>query len=144
MQNEPTSTIYKDISTDAVSQTKGTCKAKSAFTVYTDEYKDNHKSRRSCTKSEPSFASRKLSNHTTFGTDLFSTTDTPVYTLPNDCLLAIFKLCGDFENYCTLLNVCRRWRALASQPFLVKPMVNGYLVCKLCNICLLIVETYSQ
>lgn len=51
--------------------------------------------------------------------DIFACIDTPVHTLPVDCLISIFEYCEGFENYCTLLGVCRRWRSIAAQPFLV-------------------------
>ncbi|OBZ88115.1 hypothetical protein A0J61_03831 [Choanephora cucurbitarum] len=44
--------------------------------------------------------------------------DVPISRLSVDCLLAIFAYCECFENYCTLLQVCSTWRAIASQPII--------------------------
>jgi hypothetical protein len=95
---------------------------KQAFTVF----KDKSTSTRPTTCSKSVYALTKQSNQDTFG-DLFYTNDTPVAALSNDCLLAIFELCSDLENFCTLLSVCRRWRALASQPFLVCYSMHSFL-----------------
>ncbi|KAI9480793.1 MAG: hypothetical protein EXX96DRAFT_564157 [Benjaminiella poitrasii] len=90
------------------------------FTVYNDNGTDSTEqkllkpiAKRKIAKASPSHPKFDLFDH-----DIFSEIDTPIYTLPTDCLIAIFKLCRGFENYCTLLGVCRRWRLIASQPFL--------------------------
>ncbi|KAI8977278.1 hypothetical protein BDF20DRAFT_873964 [Mycotypha africana] len=47
---------------------------------------------------------------------IFQEIDTPISKLPNDCLLTIFRYLSCFEDYCTMMSVCQRWRRLASQP----------------------------
>lgn len=43
----------------------------------------------------------------------------PVYKLPADCLVTIFKLLKNTTTLSILSTVCHNWRKIAQQPFLV-------------------------
>ncbi|KAG0749038.1 hypothetical protein G6F57_002774 [Rhizopus arrhizus] len=52
--------------------------------------------------------------------DLFLTNDTPIFRLPQECILRIFSYYTDIKALTTIANVCKKWRRTALQPFLWK------------------------
>ncbi|GAA5802689.1 hypothetical protein HPULCUR_008163 [Helicostylum pulchrum] len=47
----------------------------------------------------------------------------PVYKLPADCLVTIFKLLKNTTTLSILSSVCRNWRKIAQQPFLWRDII---------------------
>ncbi|KAI7905005.1 uncharacterized protein BX663DRAFT_307584 [Cokeromyces recurvatus] len=111
-------TVRKGLQPNLITQQKQIkCepRKRSTFTVYNDDFQIRPQQRQ---KSEIKTSKASVLKPNLFDDDIFSEIDTPIYNLPTDCLISIFKLCRGFENYCSLLGVCRRWRSIASQPFL--------------------------
>ncbi|KAI9276108.1 hypothetical protein BY458DRAFT_554812 [Sporodiniella umbellata] len=50
--------------------------------------------------------------------ELFITNDTPVFRLPQDCILLIFSHYTDVKTLTVLASVCKRWQRFVSHPFL--------------------------
>lgn len=70
-------------------------------------------------KSEPKELLLKKNTMQSIDDDLFLFNTTPIFKLPQDCILIIFSLFSDVKTLTLLSSVCKLWKRFTSHPFLV-------------------------